>query len=52
MCGFFFFHLLKIGSKGEKGEIGPPGQVVSMVNILQLIFTFKCFAASRLQSLN
>ena len=26
-----FFHLLKNGSKGEKGEIGPPGQAVSMV---------------------
>jgi len=27
----FFFHLLKNGSKGQKGEIGPPGQAVSMV---------------------
>ena len=29
---YSFFHVLKNGSKGEKGEIGPPGQAVSMVN--------------------
>ena len=45
----FFYHLLKNGSKGEKGEIGPPGQAVSMVlktYLKQFIFMFKCFAAS------
>lgn len=36
-----FLHLPKNGSKGEKGEIGPPGQAVSMVIYqTQLIFTF------------
>lgn len=44
-----FLHLPKNGSKGEKGEIGPPGQAVSMVIYqTQLIFTFKYFAASQL----
>ena len=47
VISLFLYHLLKNGSKGEKGETGPPGQAVStVIHLTQFILKFRCFAAS------